>query len=138
MDHFLSFIAAASTLSTTVFLVLWILERRKNRQFRLAIETERSTASGSETAILRLSQALNFRDGGVGYALIAFRRCVDSVRDWVPELLADPNMVHDITRVDRFLQHLLKNELVNSSQRKLMDSMGTQTATARPSQSQSQ
>lgn len=136
MDVLPPLVAAVSTLTTAIFLVLWVLERRKHRRFRLNIQTKLSAHSDNEMTILRLSQALNFRHGGIGHALIAFRRCVDSLHDWVPELLADSDMARDLIRVDRFLQHLLESELVKSSQSRLVDSTSMHTTSALSSKSQ--
>lgn len=117
----LSTLFVAASLLTAIFLALWLFERRGHKQLRLNFQKSLGEIDEDRATIHRLSQVLNFRDGGVGSALVSFQRSVDCINDWVPELMSNPDMAKDVARVNQFLTHLSNDELVNFSHYRLSD-----------------
>ena len=129
----LSTLFVAVSLFTATFFALWLLERRSHKQLRLNFQKSLGETDEDRATIHRLSQVLNFRDGGVGSALFSFQRSVDCINDWMPELMSDPDMAKDVARVNQFLTHLSNDELVNLSQYRLSDATRSIPADAQSS-----
>lgn len=121
MNVFLACVAAAGFLTAMFFAGLWLMEWRRYRRFRLLVRPNNVVPTGTSTKDVQLSQALNFRDGGVASAVVSFRRSIDSIQDWAPELLSNTDIARDIARVDQFLNHLLNHELVDTNQHRLAE-----------------
>lgn len=121
VNVFLACIAAAGFFSAMFFAGLWLMEWRRYRRFRLLIKPNSDALAGTSAKDVQLSQALNFRDGGVASAIVSFRRLIESIQDWAPELLLNTDIANDIGRVDQFLNHLLNHELVNTYQHRLAE-----------------
>lgn len=115
MSLLATLLVAVSLFTAIAFLFLWLLERRSHKQLRMNFQKSLGGINEDRATVHRLSQVLNFRDGGVGSALVSFQRSVDCINDWVPELMSDPDMARDVARVNQFLMHLSNDELVNLS-----------------------